>query len=73
MLYHTIFPQVNLSPTKGQTAHQAPLQPVKFPEDVQIILRSDRSAYGNLYIGNLEAAQNVQLLQSRTCLMKTSK
>ena len=73
MLYQTIFPQVNLSPGKGQVAPTSPLQPVKFPEDLQIILRSDRSSYGNLYIGNLEAAQNSQLLQSRTCLMKVCR
>ena len=59
MLYHSIYPQVNTSPVSKQQESVNKLQPVKFPEDVQVIIRSDRNDYGNLYIGNLEAAQNV--------------
>jgi len=37
---------------------------VKFPADVQVVVRSDRQHYGNLFIGNIEASYNTQLLQS---------
>jgi len=37
---------------------------VPFPDDVQVILRGDSLEKGNLFIGNIEAANNVQLLQS---------
>ena len=56
MLYHSIYPQVTPSPTKNQSHPKGKTQNIRFPEDVQIILRSDRNNYGNLYIGNLESA-----------------
>lgn len=31
-------------------------KPVKYPEDIQVILRSDRIVCGNLYVANVEAA-----------------
>lgn len=30
--------------------------PIHFPEEIHIILRSDRLNYGNLYLSNIEAA-----------------
>lgn len=39
-------------PTQGSS----PKPTVKFPEDVQVILRADRPTTGNLFIGNVEAA-----------------
>lgn len=57
MLYHSIYPQLNpASPRKDNNNADGLSQPVKFPEDIQVILRSDRNDYGNLYIGNLETA-----------------
>ncbi len=37
---------------------------VKFPEDIQVILRADRQQSGNLYMGNIEAAENAVIIQS---------
>ena len=59
MLYRSIYPQIHsLSPTRGNARHQKHPQPIDFPEDIQIIVRSDRNNYGNLYIGNFEADKN---------------
>jgi len=48
-------------------------QQVRYPEDIQIIIRSDTHAHGNLFLGNLEAAQNPQLLQSTPQFTQNSK
>lgn len=43
MLYRSIYPQVTLSADKTKREkHLGQVQPIKFPEDIQIILRSDR-------------------------------
>lgn len=39
-------------------------QRVRFPEDIQVIIRSDQLRSGNLFLSNLEAAQNIKILQS---------
>ena len=59
MIYHSIYPQASPQQTNKKSSSSVNPQPIKFPEDVQVILRSDRNNYGNLYIGNLESAQNV--------------
>lgn len=38
---------------------------MRFPEDIQIIIRADRPQTGNLFLSNIEAAQNTQILQSK--------
>ena len=54
MMYHSIYPQIStVSPASKNKHNQKTAQLVKFPEDIQVIVRSDRKDYGNLYIGNL--------------------
>ena len=72
-MYHSIYPQINHSLQKNNCNSNHQLQPVKYPEDIQIIIRSDRHTYGNLYIGNLEAAQNPKLLESILTLIQILK
>jgi hypothetical protein len=60
MLYHSIYPQITkFSPTSRNKQSSSQSLSVKFPEDIQVIVRSDRKDYGNLFIGNIEAAENV--------------
>lgn len=73
MLYRNIYPQITNHTNSKTSRSPSSLPSVKFPEDIQIIVRSDRSDYGNLFIGNLEAAENVQLLQSNKPSIKTSR
>jgi len=40
---------------------------VRYPEDIQVIIRSDRIICGNLYVGNVEAAENLQLIDGKPC------
>lgn len=57
MFYNSIYPQLSPNPQRISTIHEDKDQTnIKFPEDIQIILRSDRKDYGNLFVGNLEAA-----------------
>lgn len=57
MFYSSIYPQLSPNPERISTIHEDQDQTnIKFPEDIQIILRSDRKDYGNLFVGNLEAA-----------------
>ena len=60
MLHHSIYPQINSNSHTSKDKHNSKLrQSVKFPSDIQIILRSDRKDYGNLFVSNIEAAENV--------------
>ena len=46
---------------------------VRYPEDIQIIIRADTHTHGSLFLSNLEAAQNPQLLQSTPSATQNSK
>lgn len=74
MLYKSIYPHPEspLLLKQSKKVHQEQL-PIHFPQDYQVIVRSDRLGYGNLYIGNLEAALNSTLLKSMLILIQICK
>ena len=56
----------NLAVKPSTNQNSSTKKEIKFPEDVQVILRADKIDRGNLFMGNIEAAKNVQILQSIT-------
>lgn len=53
MLYKSIYPHPEAPIANCQSSKQEETPLILFPEEIQIIVRSDRQGYGNLYLGNL--------------------